>query len=318
MNLILIKDNEKEEIVINDDISSFLKNKLKEKYFIIGEENLTNQIDNNEIKDQKNLVIFIPNDIDSKLVQYVYEFIKEKEKNKEYKIKKIYNIRDNDYDTYEFTFYNFLTRMKKLYQCENYFMDNSQIQNLKEKNYSIEKLLKEELSVSEVFLLFVNEKLNKLTNIQKELFNHYRNFNLENLLFIDEDLNFSLNNGNAGAITIFPNDILKSNVSKKYHENEFRKHLKSKNIDDKSINNKMKEIANKYQICFIRVCTGYFIIECPDKMNEYQQNELLKLLKEVRNLEKKYLQKVEVIFKDNYDLSIDEIINKLKKNKKIL
>lgn len=329
--VILIKDNKKEEFLINqEELSSFLlKN---EEYFIIYESLIKNEVNGTYSEDQVSLNINIPKSIDYSSVITIYKILQELEQDSKYILKKIYNIREDDFDTYELSNRILNQRVQLLYNNENNFMNNSNIQKLKNEGKSIVEEVKKELNISEIFLLFVKEKQGLLSLSQQDLFKHYRCFDIRNILTVDENLNYSLNNGNAGSITIFEDEVKKTTTTKKYHDNEFEMHLRTKGYKTdvfkyKNNFNDFIKFVTDYHCCFIRLFTSGLMIWAPEELNDYQINEIENILKEVNIIEKESNQKFDIYsygilkIRNQEEISIDDLIEKLleikNNNKKI-
>jgi hypothetical protein len=319
VNVILIRGNKKEEVSIyQDELSSFL---LKNKdYFIIYESYIDNQI---------SLNVNIPECIDYSQVLMTYTLLQEYEVKEKYVLNRIYNLKNQDYDVYEVSLKILNDKVKLLSTNDNNFMNNSEIQKLKQEKKSILEEVKKEMNISQIFLLFIKEKQKLLSPFQEELFKHYREFDLKRILIEDDNLNYALNNGNAGCITIFKDEVKKSTTTKKYHDNEFELHLRSKGyktdvFKEKNNFNSFIKLMNEYNCCFIRLFASSIMIWTPEVLNEFQIQQLKNILEETKKIEEMTNKKIEIytygVLKSNDTLnSVDNVLNKLSdiKNNKI-
>lgn len=318
--VILIKDNKKEEFLINqEELSSFLlKNK---ECFIIYESLIKNEVNGTYGEDQVSLNVNIPKSIDYSSVITIYKILQELEQDSKYILKKIYNIREDDFDTYELSNRILDQRVQLLYNNENNFMNNSNIQKLKKEGKSIVEEVKKELNISEIFLLFVKEKQGLLSLSQQDLFKHYRCFDIKTILTVDENLSYSLNNGNAGSITIFEDEAKKTTTTKKHHDDEFEMHIRTKGykadiFEDKNSFNSFIRLMNYCHCCFIRLFTSGFMMWTPEELNDYQFNEIENILREISMIEKESGKKFDiysygVLKNEDSEHSIDYLIERL-------
>lgn len=256
--LTLIKDNEVKEITsTREEYYDLIFKLLKENYIIVSNQYSFVLYNNKyEYHDyMKQLKIYIPNKINDSSISITYDIIKNHEENSNIINKLIYNIRGDDYDLYQ----------------EDNLNDNDKTN-----------------SVSKIFLCYVRKKLNLLSESEKKMFQYYREFDLERLLTSDEITKFPLNNDNAGVISIFDNEIYTSTCTKVQHSGEIdyhiKKHDKEQKIESEDTIYTKKE---KFHEIIIQVLKGELLIWTPEKITEFQKEQLFIILEKVKMINKK-------------------------------
>ncbi|MDO5003535.1 MAG: hypothetical protein Q4E39_04850 [bacterium] len=217
----------------------------------------------NQILNDRNLDIFVSKNISPKDYKILMKSDVSKPKDFRSIIIKNYVLRDgrDDYDVYDYK-QNILHERK----------DCSIEESLRMRKFNNTRM------PSNILDLFLRKKLNKLSKEEEKMYYKYENFNLEDILFSNDREKFSLNNGDAGVITIFDDCEYKTTVTKMQHGLEKDKHIdwymKDTNDNRRNLN-----------YIYIQLMPGEVICWLPEKPNEYQLDRMDKFVEEVKDLE---------------------------------
>lgn len=150
------------------------------------------------------------------------------------------------------------------------------------------------LDISGIDLL-IREKLNTLTEKEKDMFERFRNFNLFRLLLISHKDDV-INCGNSGSILITKNQYIKSTNRRQRRELQFRaicsQLYPGLNMQGKEVSDLLNETGD----VFIRVIKETIIVELPLEidLNSYQRQKLFQFCDEVSSIEEQSNQKIAV------------------------
>lgn len=141
---------------------------------------------------------------------------------------------------------------------------------------------------SEILPYFLKEKTGKLSPVEQEIFDTYRNFDLEKLLTYDIPKEYKLNNDNAGLIVIAPDNMYVSTCKRMQHKAEVNMILGHIRPDLDS-NLDIMEFTEKSKSIIIQVCKGELIMWFPRHLKSYQANQirtLVDVIKQINNRSK--------------------------------
>lgn len=327
-NLIVIKNGRQQQLSVLKENSNQTIQELLKTGSIVIEDEYTPILNNGEYNysdNIKNLKIYIPESIDIVSIPVSYEIIKNIEKNPNFINRFIYNYRKDDYDYYD-------ERQAKLNKIYDDIIDelkdkvdNSKIQELiscikngidvDENKNELLSIINEEKNVSNIFLYYTKEKVDLLSSKGKEMLQVYRSFNLEKLLTSYEYIKYPLNNGGAGCISIFEDDMISSPITKMQHSEETRYHLKKRGLGY------ISDISKSYiefNVIEIQLYKNTLIIYTPDNLNEYQKEQLLSILNQVKQIEVNCQEKIDVNLdkyqqEENYSTDVDDVIEFVEK-----
>lgn len=322
-NLIVIKNGEKQQLsVLKENCNQNIQELLEMGSIIVADEYAP--ISNNgkyEYYDyMKHLNVYIPKKIDTASITLAYEVIESLENNSNFIDRFIYNYREDDYDYYHEGQAKLNRISDKAVETLKNKTDNSKIEELIsyiEKGIDIEKNKKElldaindERKISNIFLIFAKEKLNLLSNKENKMVQAYRNFDLERLLTADNIFEYSLNNGGAGCISIFEDDIISSTATKMQHGEETKYHLRKRGLGDIS---DVSQAHVQFNLIEIQLYKDTLVIYTPNNLNEYQKEQLLSILNQVKQIEINHQEKIDVHIdkyqqEENYSTDINDVI----------
>jgi len=136
---------------------------------------------------------------------------------------------------------------------------------------------------SEILPYFLKEKTGKLSLEEQEVFNTYRNFDLEKLLTYDIPKEYKLNNDNAGLIVISPDNIYASTCKRMQHKAELNMILGHIRPDIDS-NSDIMEYTEKSRSIIIQVCKGELIMWFPRHIKKYQADQIRTLIEAIKQI----------------------------------
>lgn len=136
---------------------------------------------------------------------------------------------------------------------------------------------------SDILPYFLKEKIGKLSLEEQQMFDIYRNFNLEKLLTYDIPKEYKLNNDNAGLIVIAPDNMYASTCKRMQHKAEVDMILGHIRPDIDS-NSDIMEYTEKSKSIIIQVCKGELIMWFPRHIKNYQVNQIRTLIEVIKQI----------------------------------
>lgn len=142
--------------------------------------------------------------------------------------------------------------------------------------------------------MFLRKKLNMLTKEEEEIYHRYEDFDLDTLLFGKDIELDTLNNDNCGVISIFLDTTYKSCNTTNAHSDTTEKHCRwyDETHDVKSSD------ENSIHIRVFKEVLTFFI---PEHLNDYQREELNRIIMEVDDLCKFHNKKITIEGERYYD-----------------
>lgn len=131
---------------------------------------------------------------------------------------------------------------------------------------------------SKILDLFLRKKLGRLNPKEIREYSNYEKFNLENILFSNNRHKYSLNNGDAGVITIFEDCEYKTPVTKMQHGAE-------KDAQLSWYRNDTGDHRDDPNYIYIQVMSEEVICWLPENINEYQVNKMKDFIGEIKDLQ---------------------------------
>ncbi len=295
----------------------FITQLVKKNFIVISQ--LYKKYENNEDICKYELDVYIPKIVDYNSIMLSYEFIKKAEQDIYGGDRKLYNyhISDSDYDYYNegqakiFRLYEF--GLDNLPLLDNFLMEADEFINNIRNDINTSKsedmlleIINRGRNISDVFLYFVYEKLGLLSDDKKLMFKYYREFDLERLL-VGNLKKYPLNNDNSGLISIFEDKMYKSTLTKMNHMREIRHHLieYGYNVDEKI---SMTIVCDIYNVIIIKIIHNTLIVWSPKKFNNFQKENLLSILEQVKIIDNCNKDEIEVYF-DMFNYDSDYSVN---------
>lgn len=148
--------------------------------------------------------------------------------------------------------------------------------------------------ILECIRTFINEKIGNLNKDQQEMLSHYRKFDLKRLITIDEKTKYALNNGNAGLIIIAPDKVYRSTCKKEIHLRQISSIMENQYYNEFQMNRDAtlyskpseQEIFHSIMIQLSNNIYYPAIFWSPEKINEFQYQQLLNVIDEIEEIEK--------------------------------
>ncbi len=173
-------------------------------------------------------------------------------------------------------------------------------------------------SVSGICEYFYKEKLSMLNPYEKEMFNKYRNFDLNGLV-LEDYYKYVLNNRNTAVIIITPAEIIKKTVIKSFHKREILASLRDFYQIDPNLS--YNELASDYNLIVGFITKGVIGVYVDVNINEFQQEALKSFVddvNEVKQIKESLIANVNVVRdgKIIYEGELADIISYLEENKK--
>lgn len=171
--------------------------------------------------------------------------------------------------------------------------------------------------ILEIINTFLNEKNNQLNKYQKEMLDHYRRFDLERMLTTDERQKYALNDGNAGVIVITPDTTYASTCRKEQHGAQVTSIMQNYYYNDFQKNRNFTFMPSSAEpegpevFHSIMIQVSYdenypLIMWKPEKINEFQYQQLIKLTKEIKKIEQKTGKTITYAYRDKINGNIDK------------
>ncbi|MEG1900073.1 MAG: hypothetical protein RR161_00805 [Bacilli bacterium] len=133
---------------------------------------------------------------------------------------------------------------------------------------------------------YLKEKLGQLTKEEQEMFDKYRNFDLTEVLTVDNKSKYPVNNTNAGVMVITKEKTFESTVKGMQHALEFDVVFQNMKSDIDSSKMDIPAMVYNSSDVLVQVSLGFLIIWQPDNMNEYQVETVRNIAKIVNNINK--------------------------------
>lgn len=162
----------------------------------------------------------------------------------------ITNIRNDDFDFYDWSYNRFITDSDVSLICKYYY----------------------------------KEKLGMLNEEEKEMFSKYRNFDIEKLILEDFG-RYPLNNNNIGIIMLTENKNIKKAGIKSNHKNEVISEIQKLGNLPKNLN--YIDLVNLYNLVLILVTKDSIIGYVNGNINDYQKILLEEIINEIKGLKLK-------------------------------
>ena len=143
----------------------------------------------------------------------------------------------------------------------------------------------------QVLPYYLKDKTDELTEDEKKMFEKYRHYDLVDVLIGNNQSKYPLiNNSNAGVIVISSNKTEASTLKEMKHSKEFKVILKFLHPNLK-FNRRFSimDIVNDTNDILIQLYDHQLILWLPEKLNNYQINELKKLIIQVKEINKNCL-----------------------------
>ncbi len=171
-------------------------------------------------------------------------------------------------------------------------------------------------SVSGICEYFYKEKLLMLNPYEQEMFNKYRNFDL-NSLMLEDYYKYVLNNRNTAVVIITPDEVIKKAVTKSFHKREIENTLGYKMNPNLSYN----ELTSDCNLVIGFITKGVIIVYLDININEFQQEALKSFVNDVndvKQIKESLIANVNVV-RDGvtiYEGELADVIPYLEENKK--
>lgn len=162
----------------------------------------------------------------------------------------ITNIRDNDFDFYDWNYNRFMTDSDVSLICSYYY----------------------------------REKLGLLNEEEKEMFSKYRTFDIKKLI-LDDFRRYPLNNNNIGIILLTENKNIEKTGIKSNHKNEIISEIQKLGNLPKNLN--YINLVNLYNLVLILISKDSIIGYVNGNINDYQKMLLWKIINEIEELKLK-------------------------------
>lgn len=171
-------------------------------------------------------------------------------------------------------------------------------------------------SVSGICEYFYKEKLLMLNPYEQEMFNKYRNFDL-NSLMLEDYYKYVLNNRNTAVVIITPDEVIKKTVTKSFHKREIENTLGYKMNPNLSYN----ELTSDCNLVIGFITKGVIIVYLDININEFQHEALKSFVNDVndvKQIKESLIANVNVV-RDGvtiYEGELADVIPYLEENKK--
>ena len=191
------------------------------------------------------------------------------------------NISSSDADTIKKTYSKVENEMKNDILAEIFIHYNYDYGNSFDYYTNIEK----NYLVPVVLDCHLRNKTNNLTEEERQMFENYKDFDLEKLLTLSAcEENSIINNNNNGVMIIGENKIYESTCKSFFHIAEFTSIYK--NINTKVLDNKYRipQMCYVTSDILIQLFFGKLVVWLPATLNDYQIQNMLQLIHRIKSL----------------------------------